>query len=76
MIPEAENPTAAAVSKTAGAERSLRTIHGLTQRLILIEARDQLDRDDLADLHDTAQAIVRESARVLSAAGLSLRLRE
>jgi len=76
MIPNAENPSAAALFKTAGAETSLRHIHGLTRRIILIEARSEAD---LEDLHDTARALERECAKLLSEAkqlGLSLRLRE
>ena len=44
----------------------MKELHGLTKRMILIEAQTSWRYSDLEDLHDTACAVVQRCARILS----------
>jgi hypothetical protein len=64
MSQQAENPTAAAVSKTAGAE--LRALLNLTHGLCAIAEDHSLTRRDLERAHDMACKVVKLTAELLS----------
>jgi hypothetical protein len=66
MSPNAESLRGSAVQESAGAERQLREIAALIQRLLLIQATIRWTSKDLEDVHDTARLIVQKSAAVLS----------